>query len=78
MGANAHYHEDWQLVWTEEENEESIGDAIRRLTGFSLPMFKQAGVIVQQSQDVTIYLCGEYKLKDFKHAASEIYKKVVR
>ncbi len=70
-------HEDWQLVWSEDENEESLNDAIRRLTGFTLPMFKQAGVVVQTNSEVTIYIAGEYKLKDFKGLPSEVYQKVI-
>ncbi len=71
-------HEEWQLIWSEDENEETLNDAVRRLTGLSFPVFKQSSVIVQNNKELKVYLCGEFKLKDFTGLASELYKKVIR
>lgn len=71
-------HEDWQLIWSEDENEETLADAVRRITGLSLLAFKQSGTVVQNTKELRVYLCGEFKLKDYSGVASEIYKKVVR
>lgn len=64
------------LVWSEDENDETINDALRRLTGFSLIAFKSGGTSkVKPGEALVVWTHGDYVLRDYHNKASEIWRK---
>lgn len=67
----------FQLVWSEDENEESLGDAVRRLTGLAYFPFRHAATGKRDERnEVTSYSYGDFIFMDYDRKASEIHRRI--